>query len=235
MPLFGTAHLLILLAIFSTAAVLAWITTRFRAAARRVRFTIGFVLAANEIAWYAFRYAQEGLRFPEGLPLELCDIVVWLAVFACFRTNATATEFVYFAGMGGSIMALLSPDLWAPLASYPTVYFFLGHGGVAIAASVLVFGGQVRLRRWAALHVFVALNLYAAAIGTFNLYFHTNYFYLCDKPESRSILDWFGPWPVYIGVAELFALGMFAVMAVPVRWRFGQVARYLPAQRKGAD
>ena len=217
MKLFGTAHVVILLTILTVAATLAWTTLRSRSAARAVRLILGCFLAGNELVWYAYRYSHEGFRFPEGLPLELCDVVVWLSAFACLRTNVTVTEFIYFAGLAGSGMALLTPDLWAPLASYPSIYFFLAHGTVVIAAVTLVFGGQVTIRPRAVWRVLGMLNLYAVAVGTFNLFFRTNYFYLCRKPENPSILDWFGPWPVYIGVAELFALAMFGLLWLGVR------------------
>ncbi len=217
--LFGVTHIAILAAIAGLAAILVFVSLRHRTAARVIRWILGISLIANELVWYAFRYSQEGFRFPDGLPLELCDIAVWIAAFACLRRNVTATEFIYFAGMGGSIMALLTPDLWAPILSYPTFYFFAGHALVVAAAIVLVFGHQVRMRRGCVWRVFALLNLYALAVGLFDLYFYTDYFYLCDKPAGPSLLDWFGPWPVYIGVADLFALALFYLMWLPVAQR----------------
>jgi hypothetical integral membrane protein (TIGR02206 family) len=126
-------------------------------------------------------------------------------------------EFVYLAGLGGSGMALLTPDLWSPLVSYPSIYFFLAHGGVVIAIVALVFGYQITLRRGTVWRVFGWLNVYAAIVGSFNLVFNTNYFYLCSKPANSSILDFFGPWPIYVIVSELFALVMFALLWLPLR------------------
>src|SRR3974377_453942 len=125
MRLFGTAHLLILLLIAAFATLGSWVSGRSKVTARIVRLSLGWFLVANELVWYGFRYSQEGFRFPEGLPLELCDLILWLPAFACLRLNVIAAEFAYFAGVGGSAMALLTPDLWAPLASYPSIYFFL--------------------------------------------------------------------------------------------------------------
>jgi hypothetical integral membrane protein (TIGR02206 family) len=101
------------------------------------------------------------------------------------------------------------PDLWEPFPSYPSIYFFLAHGGVVIGTAMLIFARVVTIRPGSHWRGFAYLNVYVAAIGIFNAIFGTNYVYLCRKPESASLLDLFGPWPVYLLVAEVFALALF--------------------------
>ena len=215
--LFGPAHLLILSAVPSVAVLLAWRSRRSASEARRLRLCLGGFLMVNELVWYAYRLRTEGFRFPDVLPLHLCDLALWLTILAAFTLRKSVFEVAYFAGVGGSSMAILTPDLWAPLCSYPSIYFFLAHGFAVITLLFLVWSKSIRPRPSSLWRVFLILNGYAAFIGVFNLVFHTNYMYLCEKPESASLLDLMGPWPVYIVAGELVASAVFALLWLPFR------------------
>jgi len=215
--LFGPVHLLILVAVPAMALVVSTASRRNQASARGIRYGLGTLLALNELVWYSYRLYFEGFRFPAGLPLELCDLILWLTVLAMFTLNPLAFEIVYFGGLGGSGMALLTPDLWAPLASYPTIYFFVAHGMVVACPLVLLWSKQARPRPRSLWKVFGALNAYAAAIAVFNAIFNTNYMYLCAKPAGASIMDLLGPWPLYLLGCEVVALIIFWLLWLPIR------------------
>jgi hypothetical integral membrane protein (TIGR02206 family) len=112
-------------------------------------------------------------------------------------------------------MAVLTPDLWAAPLSYPTIYFFIEHGGVIASLLYLVWAGLARPRPGCVWRTFGLLNAYAALIGLFNWLFHTNYMYLCRKPSSASLLDLLGPWPIYIAGGEVTALILFWLLWIP--------------------
>jgi len=217
--LFGPAHLLILAAVPALAIVLSRAARKGIVPPRALVFTLGVFLAVNELFWYAFRLSREGFRFPEGLPLHLCDFMLWLTVAAALTLNRRVFEVAWFAGIGGASMALLTPDLWAPLASYPTIYFFLAHGFVVVTLLTLLGSGQAALRPGCVWRAFAIVNAYAAAVGIFNLIYGTNYMYLCRKPPSASLLDYLGPWPVYVLAGEAVALAAFWLLYLPVRRR----------------
>ncbi len=203
-------------AILAATPLLAWFLVRLaRRRLRPVRVALGWFLIVNELTWYAYRLRLEGFRFPEGLPLELCDVTLWLTAAAALTLNRWAFEVAYFAGVGGAAMALLTPDLWAPAWSYPTFYFFATHSFVVITPVVLAATGALPVTASSMGRALAMVNLYAAAVGAFNLVFHTNYMYLCSKPDVPSLLDLFGSWPWYLLGGELAALMVFVALYLP--------------------
>ncbi len=121
-------------------------------------------------------------------------------------------ELAYYWGLAGSTMALLTPDLGVPALSYPGLYFFLAHGGVVIMNIVLVGGRLAKLSPGSNWRALLWLNVYAIAVGIFDTAFKTNYFYLCEKPAGASLLDYMGPWPVYILSCEVFGVAVFYLL-----------------------
>jgi hypothetical integral membrane protein (TIGR02206 family) len=217
MKLFGTTHILLLIAVVLAAASLAWLCRTTRVSARAVRLTLGWGLVLNELIWWWFRYSHEGFRFPVNLPLQLCDITLWSTAIACLTVAPVLVEFAWFAGLAGAGLALLMPDLWSPWPSYPAVYFFVAHGGIVAGAFALVAGRIAPLRPGAMWRAFALLFGYAIFAGSFNAAFGTNYMYLCRKPAGASLLDEMGPWPSYVIAGAVLSLALFWLLSLPVR------------------
>jgi hypothetical integral membrane protein (TIGR02206 family) len=114
-------------------------------------------------------------------------------------------------------MALLTPDLWEPFPSWPTIQFFIAHGLVVTSALYLVWSRQARPRPGSIARAMLVLNIYVAIAGTFDLIFKTNYIYLLAKPQNASLLDFLGGWPWYIAASEGIAFGLFLLLYLPFR------------------
>ena len=216
--LFSLIHIAILAAVPLIAMSLAAAARAHRLYARRISLSLAAMLTVNEIIWYSYRYSTEGLRFPEGMPLQLCDAMVWMAVAALISRAQWVFETAFLIGIAGAGMALLTPDLWAPLRSYPSIYFFLAHGGIVIAVLYLIWSHARSLKPGCVWRVFLTVNLFALFVGTFNAIFGTNYMYLCRKPQGASLLDYLGPWPFYVLGGEVLALGMLWMLWLPFAW-----------------
>jgi hypothetical integral membrane protein (TIGR02206 family) len=219
-PLFGPVHLALIAATAAIAWALSALCRAGRVSHKAFRYSLGLGLAANEFVWWWFRYSREGVRL-DNLPLQLCDLTVWLSVAECLTLAPGIVEFNYFAGLTGAGMAVLTPDLWSPWPSYPAIYFFVAHGGIVVAASVLVFGRiAAPLRRGAVWRAYAYLLSYTIAVGIFNAVTGANYMFLRYKPESGSLLDLLGPWPLYVIAGAALALGFFWLLWLPA-WALG--------------
>jgi hypothetical integral membrane protein (TIGR02206 family) len=94
------------------------------------------------------------------------------------------------------------------------VYFGL-HVTVVVAAAVVVFGLGRRPRPGAAERAFFLTNAYAAVVGVVDGLWEKNFLYLREKPWAPTLLDWLGPWPLYIVAVEVLALVLFLLLALP--------------------
>ncbi|MBI3585862.1 MAG: TIGR02206 family membrane protein [Ignavibacteriales bacterium] len=215
--LFGVVHLLILTAIPLIAGALVWLARHNEKTTLQIRLSLGILIALNELIWYGYVLRQGWVSFPYGLPLNLCDVALWLTVVAALTLKPAIFELAYFWGLAGSGMAILTPDLGASLPSYPAIQFFTAHSGVIIAVLYITWRRLAKPRTGSWLRAFAFLNFYAAVIAVFNAVFKTNYFYLCEKPASASLLDYMGPWPVYVIIGEVLALGIFVLLYLPFR------------------
>lgn len=218
MKTFGALHLTILAMIAVLATISVWVCRRNVRLPRLARRAIGGALAVNEIIWWTWRYAREGVHLG-NLPLQLCDVAVWLAVLACFVDSRVVLEAAYFPGLAGAAMALLTPDLFSPWPTYPAIYFFLAHGGIVIAVETAVLGAERRFPPASVWRAFAMILIYATATGTFDRLSGANYMYLMRKPAAGSLLDLMGPWPWYWVSGAAAALAVFWLLWLPVRAR----------------
>jgi hypothetical integral membrane protein (TIGR02206 family) len=213
--IFSSTHITILGAIIATTAILVRSARHSKATAHRIRLGCGLFVLVNELIWLSYVVWNGWLSFPDYLPLHLSNLIVAVTVFAAFTLRPLLVEFAYYTGVGGGVVAVLTPDLESIELSFDVVHFFLAHGGVLVTMLYITAAGLARPGPGSVWRAFAALNAYAAVIAIFNFAFGTNYMYLREKPEVPTLFDLFGPWPVYILVAEAFALMVFSLLYLP--------------------
>ena len=187
--------------------------TRWR---RPIALLLALLIVGNELLYWARQISSGAWQFPRDLPLQVCDVAVFLVGWAlCQPQRPRVTELAYLWGAAATSQALLTPDLSPVLSTYTCWKFFLSHGGVVVGVIYLAAGLGWRPERGAVWRVWGVANLYAAAIGVFNLVYAANKLYLCTKPLRPSLLNYLGPWPWYSLSMEVLALGLFWLCTAP--------------------
>jgi hypothetical integral membrane protein (TIGR02206 family) len=210
--LFGVAHVVTLLAVAAAAAGLALLARRRE---REVRWGLAGLLVVAAAAVVAAALGGGRVTVWDLAPLHLCDFLIFVAVFALLTRRPLAIEVLYFWACTGTLLAMVTPDLWEGFPDWRYLAYFVLHGAVVAAAVVLVFGLRVRPRPGAAWRTFLATNAYAAVVYAVDVAFDRNFLYLRAKPGADTLLDRMGPWPYYILVAEALALCLFAALEAP--------------------
>jgi hypothetical integral membrane protein (TIGR02206 family) len=216
---FGLEHVATLLVLSVVAISLSRLLRRERAGSTRVSTSVRLGLAALLSGGLVFAFMNalpiRRLDWLDVLPLHLCDFAVLIAVWALLTRRQLAVEILYFWGLSGTIIAMLTPDVSRGFPDDRCVSFFALHGGVAVSAAVLVFGLGIRPRLGAHVRVFWLTNAYAAIAAVIDIVANENYLYLRAKPSHPSILDVMGPWPWYILAADILAFALFRVLMIP--------------------
>ena len=215
--LFGPDHLLTMLLILVACVALPVLVRRARSTEieRRLAATLGIVLLLNEALKMAVGILVYQLPVEELLPLHLCAVTAFLVAYMLLRRSYAVFEVAYFWAMGGTLQAILTPDLAAAFPSLQYVAFFFGHGVVmlGVAYAIVVFHFRPTLKSVA--RAMAAIAGYATVIAPLNWLLGTNYLYLRHKPYGASLIDYLGPWPWYIASLGLIAIVSFVVWWLP--------------------
>ncbi len=207
-----------------TAAAAGWLGFGWKphASARTWARVAAALLFVNETAalWIAWQQGHP------RIPLQLCDIALFLSVWALWGAPTLVMELAYFWGLSGSLQALLTPDLHQAFPDYWWIKFFITHSGAALAAVYLGRSGRVAPTPRSLWRVWGLTNVYAACVGIVNGIWGMNYGYLAHKPSQPSLLDQFGPWPWYLLSMEGVALLSMALCYAPFALRRAPEARH---------
>lgn len=172
-------------------------------------------LLAGAAGYVAVEWRLGVLSVWDFLPLHLCDFAIFVAAFALVTRRHGAVELVWFWALTGTLLAVLTPAVSGSFPDWRWILYFAMHGGVIAAAIVLVLGCGIRPRRGAPWRAFGWTALYAAVVGIVDLVTGANFLWLRTKPSQPTLLDWLGPWPLYLFAAGAIGLAGFHLLALP--------------------
>jgi len=149
------------------------------------------------------------------LPIQLCDLAWIAATVALWTHRRTAVALTYFWGLGLTIQGLLTPSLARDFPDPKFLAYWGMHIFVVWAAIFLTWGLGLH-PSWRDYRVTVALTAaWAVTVFVVNSILGTNYGFINRKPGTATILDYLGPWPLYVVVEIALIIAIWALMTWP--------------------
>ncbi len=227
--LFGLPHLVTLALVALGCAWLIVFRNRFSPRARRnLRYGMAALLVFNEIIGHIWYWSEGVWSVTFMLPLHLCSLFAWLTAIELVTGNYRLFEFTYFLGIGGSLQALITPDLGN--FGFPHFRFFqafLMHAPLVWGNVMMAAVEGYRPAGKSLWRVFLGTNLYMGVILVVNRLLGSDYLFVSGKPATPSMIDLMAPWPWYILEIEAVGVVVCLLLYLPFaiqKWRTRKAA-----------
>ena len=215
---FGPAHVAVIALTVILPFILAFSVrrTRSRTLERSIRVTISALLLVNYLA-YLFVARRFGVtEWYRALPMQLCDWAMIVIIGALWSGNKRWLELAYFWGMGGTLQAIITPNLRYGFPDLRFISFFVAHSGIVIGIVFLMLIYGFRPAPMAILRTFAWTEVYFVVAFTVDLFTGVNYGFLLHKPEAASLLNLLSDArPLYLLEFNLLAFAFFAALYAP--------------------
>src|SRR5947208_2278969 len=227
---YGIPHFTVILLTIVLPFVLAAIVrqTKSTRLERIIVVALSTILILNYATYLVFvRYRGGAVTWQQLLPLQLCDWGMVVVIIAMWSGRQRWFEVAYFWGIGGTVQAVLTPNLHFGFPDFRFFSFFISHCGIIIGVVFLMLTRRYRPYPMSIVRVFLWSEFYFVVTIIADELTGFNYGFLRHKPEAFSILSFLSDSrPLYLlemhGVALLFFLGLYAPFAVVVLFRPGQ-------------
>lgn len=176
---------------------------------KNLRILLAVIIMLAELSTYYWAIITGSFKLGSSLPLTLCGMNVYLAFILLVNKSYFLYEILIFMALLGSLQAVLTPDITYNFPHIRYTQFFVTHGGVLITIFYMTFIYNFKPKVISIIKAYIALVIYAVFVGIVNIFLRGNYLFLKHKPESASLLDYFGSWPWYILVVLMGILPYF--------------------------
>ncbi|EIE02255.1 TIGR02206 family membrane protein [Leptospira licerasiae] len=180
-----------------------------------IGFILGVILLLNYCIYVIYRIDSGYWQVRYDLPMEFCNWSAIVTSLALFTRNRTLAELSYFWVIAGSMQGVITPDL---SVTFPHIYFFIffiAHSGLVISALYVVFGLELTPRKGAVLRSVLYTQIYVVTALVIDFALDANYGYMREKSAAGSLMDYLGPWPIYILWMQALGMILFTLLYLP--------------------
>src|SRR5213083_3700718 len=218
---YGLPHLTVISLTVVLPFVLAAIVWRTKSprAEKVIVGVLSAVLVLNYVVYLIFIRSRGITTWQQMLPMQLCDWGMVVVIVAMCTGNQRWFEVAYFWGIGGTLQAVLTPNLRFGFPDWRFISFFTSHSGIIIGVVFLMLTRGYRPYPMSIVRVWLWSEFYFVVTFVVDGLTGFNYGFLLHKPEAFSILSFLSDSrPLYLlqmhGVALLFFLALYAPFAV---------------------
>src|SRR5205823_8991569 len=214
----SSSHLTVIFLTIGLPFVLALVVhrTKSRFLERSICFAISALLLINYVAYLVVARDFGVTTWYRMLPLQLCDWAMAVIIVALWTGNRRWLEVAYFWGIGGTLQALITPNLRYGFPDLRFISFFVAHSGIIIGIVFLMLIYGFRPGAKGILRTFFWTEVYFVVAFTVDLLTGENYGFLLHKPEAASLLSLLSDWrPLYLLEFHLLAFAFFTLLYLP--------------------
>jgi len=216
-PLFGPTHLLTIAAMCIMGGVIVYGSNRWISPDRRkyVAVSLGLFMLAQEVLDRCLHHYLGHEAWRNVLPFHLCGMSVVLTVILFITRKRPVYDLLYFWGLAGAGMAILTPDIQFAFPHILNLTYFWSHALIIVGVAFMTVNYGYRPYFKSFLRALVLTNVYLVLVIPINIALGTNYLYMCEKPKEATLVDLLGPWPWYILGLEAIGTALFFLMYTP--------------------
>jgi hypothetical integral membrane protein (TIGR02206 family) len=212
---YGSAHLIVIGLTITLPFVLAAIA-RSDVAERIIAGGLSLLLVLNYAVYLCLTHSFGAVSWEQVLPLQLCDWAMIVVIAALWTHRRSWFEVAYFWGIGGTVQAVLTPNLAVGYPDFRFFSFFISHCGVIVGIVFLMLRYKLRPRAWSIVRVFAWTELYFLITLAADALTGVNYGFLLHKPEAKTLLNILSDYrPLYLFQMHLLALAFFIALYLP--------------------
>jgi len=216
--LFGTDHLLAILAVILISIVVPYYLKKMSLISKkRFGYVLACILILNELVKPYYHTQFFGYDLLKVLPFHMCALSAFSISFFLLTNKRIFYEVAFFWGIGGGLMALLQPDTPLDFPDPVFIIFYLSHGVMLLAighASIALENrpnlGSVKRAIMISLVVIVLIYILNLILGP-----PANFWYLGARPDGTSIIDLMPDPPRHIPIVVMLGLIMFSIIYLP--------------------
>ncbi len=215
--LFGHDHLVVLVIIAALCLAIHVFRDRWSEHGKTItRWGLFILIYLCEGSWQVWMWAIGSWTIQGMLPLWLCSVTSWTMPLLLIFRSRRYYEWVYFMGIIGASMALLTPDLMQyGFPHFRFIEFFTLHGAIIIAIVYMTIIEGFR-PTWRSLPAAILItDLFWAFCAWVNSRIGSNYLYTQGKLPTPSLLDLLGPHPYYLVWMEVIGILLCVLLYLP--------------------